>query len=75
MGGSDAVKSADPGVASVIPARSHSFMEIDHEIIYYGHSSLPLINSRRVVVRYKRKMCTNYWLTSCSSLLRKSVVI
>ena len=24
---------ADPGVASLIPARSHTFMEIDHEII------------------------------------------
>ena len=24
---------ADPGVASSIPARSHTFMEIDHEII------------------------------------------
>ena len=25
--------SADPGVASLIPARSHTFVEIDHEII------------------------------------------
>ena len=25
---------ADPGVASSIPARSHTFMEIDHEIIF-----------------------------------------
>ena len=25
--------SADPGVASSIPARSHTFVEIDHEII------------------------------------------
>ena len=24
---------ADPGVASLIPARSHTFVEIDHEII------------------------------------------
>ena len=24
---------ADPGVASSIPARSHTFVEIDHEII------------------------------------------
>ena len=24
---------ADPGVASLIPARSHTFLEIDHEII------------------------------------------
>ena len=29
----DAKLTADPGVASSIPARSHTFVEIDHEII------------------------------------------
>ena len=29
----DASLTADPGVASSIPARSHNFVEIDHEII------------------------------------------
>ena len=29
----DAGLTVDPGVASSIPARSHTFMEIDHEII------------------------------------------
>ena len=29
----DACLTADPGVASSIPAWSHTFMEIDHEII------------------------------------------
>ena len=29
----DASLTADPGVASLIPARSHTFMEIDHEIV------------------------------------------
>ena len=29
----DAKLTADPGVASSIPARSHTFEEIDHEII------------------------------------------
>ena len=29
----DACLSADPGVASSIPVRSHTFVEIDHEII------------------------------------------
>ena len=46
---------ADPGVASSIPARSHTFVEIDHEII----STVILLpsadHSRRVVVSYKRK--------------------
>ena len=30
---SDACLTADPGVASSIPARSHTFVEIGHEII------------------------------------------
>ena len=29
----DACLAADPGFASLIPARPHTFMEIDHEII------------------------------------------
>ena len=29
----DACLTADPGVASFIPVRSHTFVEIDHEII------------------------------------------
>ena len=43
---------ADPGVASLILAWSHTFMEIDHEIISTAillHSA----DSRRVVVSYK----------------------
>ena len=46
----DACLTADPGVASLIPARSHTFAEI-----LRSFSSLPLIHSRRVVVSYKRK--------------------
>ena len=35
----DACLTADPGVASSIPVRSHTFVEIDHEMIdFYGHS-------------------------------------
>ena len=30
----DASLTADPGVASMIPAQSHTFVEIDHEIIF-----------------------------------------
>ena len=43
---------ADPGVASSIPARYHTFVEIDHEII---STVILLPYSRRVVVSYKRK--------------------
>ena len=63
----DACLTADPGVASSIPVRSHTFVEIDQEMISTVILLLPLIHSRRVVV----SMCTNYWLTACSSLPRK----
>ena len=43
---------ADLGVTSLIPARSHTFMEIDHEIISVA-IFLPSADSRRVVVSYK----------------------
>ena len=51
----DACLTADPGVLSSIPARSHTFVEIDHEIISTVILLLPLIYSRRIVVSYKRK--------------------
>ena len=47
----DACLTADQGVASSIPVRPHTFVEIDNEMILL----LPLIHSRRVVVSYKRK--------------------
>ena len=56
----DACLTADPGVASSIPARSHTFVEIDHEII----STVILLPSadsfkkgccQLVVVSYMRK--------------------
>ena len=45
---------ADPGVVSLIAAWSHTFVEIDHEIISMAFL-LPSADSRRVVVGYKRK--------------------
>ena len=39
----------DLGVASLILAQSHTFAEIDHEIIFYGHSS-PSSDSRKLLV-------------------------
>ena len=51
----DECLTADPGVASSIPARYHTFVEIDHEIISMVILLLPLIYSRRVVVSYKPK--------------------
>ena len=54
----DACLTADPGVVSSIRARSHTFVEIDHEIIstvILLPSADSLIHSRRVVASYKRK--------------------
>ena len=51
----DACLTADPGVASSIPVRSHTFVEIDHEMISTAILLLLLIHSRMVVVSYKRK--------------------
>ena len=45
---------ADPGVASLIPALSHTLAEIDHEIISLA-IPLPSADSRWVVVSYKPK--------------------
>ena len=45
---------ADPGAASSIPAQSHTFVEIDHEIISTA-ILLGSADSRMVVVSYKEK--------------------
>ena len=51
----DACLTADPGMASSIPVRSHTLVEIYHEMISTVILPLPLIHSGRVVVSYKRK--------------------
>ena len=70
----DASLTADPGVASSIPARSHTFMEIDHEII----STVILLPSAESFKKgccqlQAKSMCTKYWLTACSSLPMEKV--
>ena len=60
---------ADTGVQSLIPARSHTFMEIDHEIISSA-ILLPFADSRRVVVIYKRKYVHEVKLAEEKSVLR-----
>ena len=64
---SHASLTADPEVPSSIPARSHTFVEIDHEIS-------PLfrwIIQEGLLSSTSESMCIKYWLTACSSLLRK----
>ena len=70
VGKSVTCQTANPGVASLFAARSHTSVEIDHEIISTS-ILLPSADSRRVVVSYKLCMCTYYWLTAYSSLPRK----
>ena len=62
----DACLTADPGVASSIPVRSHTFVEIDQEII----STVILLPSADLFKKgflsvTSESMCTNYWLTAC----------
>ena len=65
----DTCLTADPGVASLIPARNHTFVEMGHEIISTV-ILLPFADSFSVT---SESMCTNYLLTACSSLPRKKV--
>ena len=66
----DASLIADPGVASSIPARFHTFVEIDHGIISTV-TLLPSAESFKKGCCVSESMCTKYWLTACSSLPRK----
>ena len=54
---------ADPGVASLIPARSQTFVEIDREMISTAILLLQLIQEGLLSVT-SDSMCTKYWLTA-----------
>ena len=70
----DTCLAADPGVASLIPARSHTFAEIDHEMMSMA-ILLPSADSRRVVVHYKGKYVHEVLVNCLAKLaLEKSVV-
>ena len=53
---------ADPGVMSLIPALSHTFVEIDHEIFSMAILLLPLIQEGLSVT--SESMCMKYLLTA-----------
>ena len=63
----DASLTANPGVASLMPAQSHGFVEIDHEII----STVILLPSTELLSVTSESITTKYWLTACPG---KSVV-
>ena len=64
----DACLTADPGVASSIPARYHTFVDIDHEII----STVTLLPSadlfKKGCCQLQAKLCPQI---TCSSLPMK----
>ena len=65
---------ADPGVASSIPARFHTYVEIDHEIISTA-ILLPSADSRRVVVSYKRKYVQEILVNCLVKLAQEKSVV
>ena len=68
----DACLTVDPGVTSSIPARSHTFVEIDHEIISTGILLPSTETFKKGCCQFTNEsMCTKSWLTAYSSLLRK----
>ena len=66
---------ADPGVASSIPARSHTFVEIDYEIISTVNLLPQLNHSRRIVVSYKRKYVHEVLVNCLIKLAQKKSVV
>ena len=70
----DASLTADPGVASWTPAPSHTFMEIDQEIISTIILLPSLNHSRRIVVSYKRKYVHELLINCLFKLAQTRVV-
>ena len=71
----DAYLTADPGVASPIPAWSHTFVKIDNEIISTVILLLLLKHSIRVVVSYKRKYVHEVRVNCLFKLAEKKNVV
>ena len=70
----DASLTAYPGVASSIPAWSHTFVEIDNKTISTViFLPFPLNRSRRVVVRYKRNYVHEVLVNSFFKLAQEKV--
>ena len=69
----DASLTPDPRVVSLMLAKSHTFVEIDHEIISTAILIPSAEHSRRVVVSYKRKY-EHEVLVNCLSKLAQEKV-
>ena len=68
----DTCLTTDPGVASLFPAWSHTFVEIDREIISTA-ILLHYADSRRVVVSYKQKYVHKVLVNCLVKLAQKKV--
>ena len=53
----DASLTADPGVGSLIPAQSHTFVEIDHEIISMVIFLPPTESFKKGCCQLQAKVC------------------
>ena len=62
---------AYPRVASSIPGKSHTIMEIDYGIMSSPHSN----DSRRVVVSYKRKYVHEVLVNHLVTLAQEKVLL
>ena len=65
---------ADPGITSSILAQSHTFVEIDHEIISMA-ILLPSADSRRVVVSYKLKYVHKFLVNRLVKLAQEKSMV
>ena len=71
----DAKLTADPGVASSIPARSHTFVEIDHEIISTA-ILLPSAESfMKVCCQLQAKVCARLLVNCLFKLAQEKSVL
>ena len=70
----DSCLTADPGVASLIPASSHTLVEIDCEIISKV-ILLPSGDSRRVIVSYKQKYVHEVLVKRLVKLAQEEVLL
>ena len=70
----DKCLTADPGVLSLILAQSHTFVEIDHEIISRT-IILPSPDTRRVGVSYKRKYVHEVLVNPLVKLVQEKSVV
>ena len=70
----DTSLTADPGIASLIPALSYTFLEIDHEIISTA-ILLPSADLRRAVVRSTQKYVHKVLVNRLAKLAQEKSVV